>query len=243
MSNLFPDPMANCGRPDRTPSAVHSLHWDKIWDPEEQDKTNPQNAIKKYLATKNFAKDPASYVATSVIGSVANLPTGRLNACAVSAALVEAGPQIAKNIEANPKASMITLATGGTVLDGSSIGINDADTRMLIVRLRAHEDDELRARFGEYVARSEKAIKRTGATLLTHERGKARPTGPLSDIRYEFGERSGFVRSVVVRGYEESDDEFSRMIVQEEGHSLFGGSADTAKRMLARERGRILWSS
>lgn len=76
--------------------------------------------------------------------------------------------------------------------------------------------------------------------LSSHQRGKARPTGPLSDIRYEFGERSGFVRSVVVRGYEESDDEFSRMIVQEEGHSLFGGSADTAKRMLAPGKGPYL---
>jgi hypothetical protein len=153
-----------------------------------------------------------------------------MHGAVASAALASAYPDVAKKMEAAPAAprrATIDISRSGT---GPS-------TRVLAFPIPPGTDDELRARFDEYLKRAEAAVKGTGATITVHNRGDARPTGALSDMRYDGPGAGGYVRSVVVRAYSEKDGEFTRMIF---GDSEKGIGFNMVPKVMTAEQGPFL---
>ena len=209
-----------------TPPAAFELSYGQLWDPKGAEKVDPVLSIKDMLAQRYFAKHQTEVLAPATVGSFVSLAQGGPHGVVMPVALASAYPNVAEKLETGTgwKDGLATLVPStGTVMDFSS-STGATKSRLLVLSVKGGTDDELRTRFDEYVARVEKAVKATGATT-TPRRGEARPTGALSDIRFETAEHTGSVRSVVIREYDDSDKEFASTILsdaKEEG-DLFRG--------------------
>jgi len=193
------------------------LAYGKMWDPKAAEQADPAAKVKLFVAKQHFITHQTEFLAPTTVGSFVSLAQGGMHGVAAPAALAVAYPDAAQAFEAEIKKGLriVVTNTGAAVLDVSS-STGTTAKRVLVYRIPAGTDDELRMRFGEYMARVENAVKATGTTITAHQRGGLRITGSLSDIRHESPEASGFVRSVVVRGYDD-DIEFGAMIMGDGG--------------------------
>jgi hypothetical protein len=221
------------------PSHVVGMDYTMLWDPDGREKPDPAEAVKKFMAARYFAKHHTDLLAPAIVGAGANPLPGGLHTVVMPSALTVVYPEVAKGIEAKKDRLVLSSAPGMGSVDASTSGTG-ASTRLRVLRVKDGTDDELRTRFDDYLARLEITVMGAGVTLVAHQRGGLRSTGALSDIRYESPHRTGFVRSVVVRGYAESDEEFTRMILAENSTGVSGGQADFVKKMLAAEKGPYL---
>ena len=198
-----------------SPPQAFELPYGQLWDPKGAEKSGPVLSIKDLVAQRYFAKHQTEFLAPATVGSLVSLVQGGPHGVVVPVALASAYPHAAEKFEAGWKGGVETLVTtaGGTVMDFSSSN-GSASSRLLVLGVKGGTDDELRRRFDEYVERVEKAVKATGATIAP-QRGEARPTGALSDIRFETAEHTGSVRSVVIREFDAADAEFASKILGE----------------------------
>jgi hypothetical protein len=211
----------------RDPAAgkVAKLDFAKLWEPKDAEKAEPDKIVKRFLAQRLFVKHQTECLAPAIVGTTAALGDGGLHGVVMPYALARAYPQLAKKMESEGVDSLVVKVTPNRpVLDYSTSGTGAASIRALALRVAGGTDDELRIHFGEYLTRLEEAVKATGVTLVVHQRGGLRTTGSLSDIRYESPGCTGFVRSVVVREYDEKNPELMTMIfgeVREKERGLF----------------------
>ncbi len=195
---------------------VGALEFAKLWNPKDDAKTDAETLVKELMAQRHFAKHQTEYLATATVGSLVAVPQGGMHGLVVPAALAAAYPDVAKKMETNWTDRLVDASTLNIpTLDFSTSGTGGASVRVLVLRVKDGTDDELRIRFGEYLTRLEEAMKGTGVVTMAHQRGGIRLTGSLSDIRYETQSRTrtGYVRSVLVRKYDENDIEFKAMMM------------------------------
>jgi hypothetical protein len=242
--NAAPEPGEDSRAPivinadDLKPSQVVELEYAKIWQGDEKP-VDPAALVKLITAERYFAKHPAEFLAPATVGTLATLTSGGFHGVTAPQVMAVAYPEVAKTIEATWKERVAAAsAVGIPALDSSGSGIGKLATRRLVLRVRDGSDDDLRTRFGEYLIRLQEAVQASGATITAHQRGALRATGALSDIRYASGNRTGFVRSVVVRGYDESDPEFKHQILEQAKGDIAG--AEIFKAVMTGEKGPYL---
>lgn len=193
------------------------LPYAKMWDPKGAEKA------------RHFAKHQTEFLAPATVGALVTLAQGGPHGVGVPAALASAYPDVAKKMEGEfPDRALIDMSRSGT---------GAVSTRVLVFPVPKGTDDELRAQFDEFLTRVKTGVEGTGATVTDHKRGEARPTGALSEVLYDGAGNGGYVRSVVVRGYDEKDAEFARMML---GDTEKGIGKDMVPRIMAAERGPYL---
>jgi len=204
--------------PAAAQAPTFELAYGKMWDPKAAEQADPMAKVKSFVAKQHFVTHQTEHLAPATVGSFVSLAQGGMHGVAVPAALAAVYPDAAQTFEAEIKKGLKIEVTnvGVAVLDVSSSTETTAK-RVLVYRVPGGTDDELRMRFGEYMARVENAVKATGTTITGRQRGGLRITGSLSDIRHDSMSASGFVRSVVVRGYDDADIEFGAMIMGDGG--------------------------
>ncbi|MCI0703015.1 MAG: hypothetical protein L0241_18205 [Planctomycetia bacterium] len=194
---------------------VVGLEYVKLWYGKDQPVT--PGVLKVGTTQQHFATHQKEYLVPTTVGTFATLASGGPHGIVTPVVFTNAYPEVAKQIEARWPNPLIEAVEGNAImLDTPPTRSESGTTRRIVLRVKDGKD-ELRIRFGEYLVRLEEAMKADGATITAHQRGGLRDTGALSDIRYQIGNRTGFVRSVVIRGYE-ADGEVTRMMLAEEGN-------------------------
>jgi len=205
--------------PGDQPSKIAGLEYVKLWYGKDRPVT--PGVLRIGTAQRHFAAHQTEYLAPATVGMFAALASGGPHGFVVPGALDAAYPEVAKKFAARWPNPLIEAVEGEALrLNDPPDGLGPDSTRRIVLRVRDGKD-ELRIRFGEYLVRLEEAMKASGVTITAHQRGGLRETGALSDIRYQAGNRAGFVRSVVMRGYDDADAEFNRLMLDE------GGTGDT----------------
>jgi hypothetical protein len=215
-----------------------TLPYSALWDPKGTEKFDPEAVAEAIVLAQHLGEHQTEYLAPATIGSAVSIPQGGLHGVVVPAALAVAYPEAAKQMAANWTDRLSKPHLGGTpLIDICSSGTGIVPTRSIVFPIKDGTDDEIRIRFGEYLMRLEAAVKGTGTTLFVHQRGGIRLTGSLSDIRYEGENRTGYIRSVVVRKYEEADHELLTLML---GNATKGHAGDAIKRVMNAQKGPFL---
>jgi hypothetical protein len=193
--------------------------------------------VAHFVTMQFFAKHQTEYLSGTTVGTAAVIGPGGLHAVAALPVLETSYPAVAKKTDETWKDRLVeTVSQGQAALDFGTFGTGGASIRVLVYRAKPGPDDELRLRFGAYLTRVEEAVRGTGVTISAHQRGGIRPTGSLSDVRYESQHRVGYVRSVVVRGYDDNDHELKTLVLGDAARDDQG----LFKTMLSAEKGPFL---
>jgi hypothetical protein len=201
-----------------------ALAYAKLWDPKIAEQFDPQAAAKAILAERSFATHQNQCLAAATVGSAVALAQGGLHGVVAPSALAAVYPDVAKKMESEWTDRIAQSPVTAAPMLNSSTSTAGASTRVLVFRVKNDTNDTLRTRFDEYAARVEEAVKGTGATISAHRRGGMRVTGALSEILYQGETRTGSVRSVIVRWFDENDSEFTGLLneaVQGRNSGLF----------------------
>src|SRR4051812_20559108 len=168
------------------PPKTFALSYAKLWDPKGGEKFDAEAAMKAIVAQRYFAEHQTEYLATATVGTGVSLAQGGWHGVLAPAALAAVYPNVGKKMESE-WADRLTapLVSNTPLLDFSTHATGAPSARTLVFRVKPGTDDDLRARFDEYLARVEEAVKAAGVGSVAHRRGGSRTTGSLSDVRYE----------------------------------------------------------
>jgi hypothetical protein len=224
--------------PDPLAGKVNALNYATLWDPAQPAKVNVPALVKTVNAERYFTKHQTEYRAAATVGTMAGATHSGPCAFVVPLVLDDAYPKVAKQMEATWADRLVAaVSPSATVIDVSNTVFGGASVRVLVLRAKNGADEELATRFDEYLTRLEAAVKGTGVTIIGHQRGVVRPTGSLSDVRYEMQTRAGYVRSVLVRAYDPLDQEVIKLMF---GDSAAVDAAGMFKSTMSTEKGPFL---